>query len=133
MFVYRCFQLDSGDPEIDARRFPWRQGCTVATSVRFIPSRCKRTFRPGHYHGIDLAMLDRIDHRHPKGVVVQADHLVYELMARRGYPMGDFEHPRRTSPSAIRPWSQTAAREIALRDERGGATPAKTCARASVE
>jgi len=28
----------------------------------------------------------------PKGVVVQADQLVRELMLKRGYPMGDFEH-----------------------------------------
>jgi hypothetical protein len=28
----------------------------------------------------------------PKGVVLDADHLVRELMAKRGYPMGDFEH-----------------------------------------
>ena len=27
----------------------------------------------------------------PKGVVVEADHLVRELMLKRGYPMGDFE------------------------------------------
>ena len=27
----------------------------------------------------------------PNGVVVQADHLVYDLMQKRGYPMGDFE------------------------------------------
>ena len=28
----------------------------------------------------------------PKGVVAEADQLVRELMARRGYPMADFEH-----------------------------------------
>ena len=28
----------------------------------------------------------------PKGVVVAADHLVTELMVKRGYPMGDFAH-----------------------------------------
>jgi hypothetical protein len=28
----------------------------------------------------------------PKGAVVQADELVRELMLKRGYPMGDFEH-----------------------------------------
>ena len=27
----------------------------------------------------------------PKGVVTEADHLVRELMTKRGYPMGDFE------------------------------------------
>ncbi len=28
----------------------------------------------------------------PKGVLMQADHLVRELMGKRGYPVGDFEH-----------------------------------------
>jgi hypothetical protein len=59
----------------------------------------------------------------PKGVVVQADHLVYELMQKRGYPMGDFE--RRAAdisvdhPSVVA--NYRAARAIALRDERGEA------------
>ncbi len=59
----------------------------------------------------------------PKGVVSEADHLVRELMAKRGYPMGDFEsmaadisvdHP--TVVSTYR-----AAQAIAARDERGEA------------
>lgn len=59
----------------------------------------------------------------PKGVVVEADHLVQELMARRGYPMGDWErmaadvsvdHP--TVVSTYR-----AAKAIADRDARGQA------------
>ncbi|HEY2532515.1 MAG TPA: hypothetical protein VGJ20_32045 [Xanthobacteraceae bacterium] len=59
----------------------------------------------------------------PKGVVVEADHLVQELMTRRGYPMGDFErmaadvsvdHP--TVVSTYR-----AAQAIAVRDARGQA------------
>jgi hypothetical protein len=60
----------------------------------------------------------------PKGVLVQADHLVYELMQKRGYPMGDFE--RRAAdisvdhPSVIA--NYRAGRAIALRDERGEAT-----------
>lgn len=59
----------------------------------------------------------------PKGVVVEADHLVQELMAKRGYPMGDWErmaadvsvdHP--TVVSTYR-----AAKAIAVRDARGQA------------
>ena len=59
----------------------------------------------------------------PKAAVVQADRLVYEVMAKRGYPMGDFEaraadisvdHPRVVS-------NYRAARAIALADERGEA------------
>jgi hypothetical protein len=59
----------------------------------------------------------------PKAAVVQADQLVYELMAKRGYPVGDFEaraadmsvdHPRVVS-------NYRSARAIALADERGEA------------
>ncbi|HEX3949859.1 MAG TPA: hypothetical protein VHW95_08420 [Steroidobacteraceae bacterium] len=59
----------------------------------------------------------------PKGVVAEADHLVRELMAKRGYPMGDFErmaadlsvhHP------GIVP-TYRAAQAIAARDARGEA------------
>jgi hypothetical protein len=59
----------------------------------------------------------------PKGVVTEADHLVRELMSKRGYPMGDFErmaadisvdHP--TVVAAYR-----AAQTIAARDARGEA------------
>ncbi len=59
----------------------------------------------------------------PKGVVAEADNLVRELMAKRGYPMGDFErmaadisvdHP--TVVSTYR-----AAQTIAARDARGEA------------
>lgn len=59
----------------------------------------------------------------PKGSVVEADHLVYDLMEKRGYPMGDFE--RRAAdisvnhPSVVS--NYRAARAIALRDERGEA------------
>ena len=59
----------------------------------------------------------------PKGSVIEADHLVYDLMAKRGYPMGDFE--RRAAdisvdhPSVVS--NYRAARAIALRDERGEA------------
>jgi hypothetical protein len=57
----------------------------------------------------------------PKGVVVQADQLVRELMVKRGYPMGDFE--RRAAdisvdhPAVVE--NYRAAQAIAVRDERG--------------
>jgi hypothetical protein len=59
----------------------------------------------------------------PKGVVVQADQLVRELMVKRGYPMGDFE--RRAAdisvdhPAVVE--NYRAAQAIAVRDERGEA------------
>jgi hypothetical protein len=60
----------------------------------------------------------------PKTSVVEADHLVYELMAKRGYPMGDFER-RAADISVDHPAvvaNYRAARAFALRDERGEAT-----------
>jgi hypothetical protein len=60
----------------------------------------------------------------PKGVVVQADQLVRELMLKRGYPMGDFEH-RAADISVDHPavvHNYRAAQAIALRDERGEAS-----------
>jgi hypothetical protein len=59
----------------------------------------------------------------PKGVVVQADQLVRELMVKRGYPMGDFER-RATDISVDHPAvveHYRAAQAIAARDERGEA------------
>src|SRR5438876_7781721 len=60
----------------------------------------------------------------PKGVVVQADRLVRELMLKRGYPMGDFAHRAADisvdHPSVVE--NYRAAQAIALRDERGEAT-----------
>ena len=59
----------------------------------------------------------------PKGVVVQADQLVRELMLKRGYPMGDFE--RRAAdisvdhPAVVETYR--AAQAIAVRDQRGEA------------
>jgi hypothetical protein len=59
----------------------------------------------------------------PKGVVVQADQLVRELMVKRGYPVGDFE--RRTAdisvdhPAVVE--NYRAAQSIAARDARGEA------------
>jgi hypothetical protein len=60
----------------------------------------------------------------PKAAVVQADQLVYELMAKRGYPMGDFER-RAADISVEHPGvvaNYRSARAIALRDERGQAS-----------
>ena len=59
----------------------------------------------------------------PKGVVVQADQLVRELMIKRGYPMGDFER-RAADISVDHPdvvENYRAAQTIAARDERGEA------------
>src|SRR5882757_3627360 len=59
----------------------------------------------------------------PKGVVGQADHLVRELMVKRGYPMGDFER-RAADISVDHPGvvtSYRAAQAIAVRDARGEA------------
>ncbi len=59
----------------------------------------------------------------PKGVVVQADQLVRELLLKRGYPMGDFE--RRAAdisvdhPAVVE--NYRAAQAIAARDLRGEA------------
>ena len=57
----------------------------------------------------------------PTGVVVQADQLVRELMLKRGYPMGDFEHRAADisvdHPSVVH--NYRAAQIIALRSERG--------------
>jgi hypothetical protein len=57
----------------------------------------------------------------PKGVVVEADHVVRELMAKRGYPMSDFAH-RAADISVDHPGvveTYRAAQLIAARDERG--------------
>jgi hypothetical protein len=60
----------------------------------------------------------------PKGVVAQADQLVRELMAKRGYPVADFEH-RAADISVDHPAvveNYRAAQVIAARDARGEAT-----------
>jgi len=59
----------------------------------------------------------------PKGVVIQADQLVRELMGKRGYPVADFEH-RAADISVDHPAvvdHYRAAQAIALRDKRGEA------------
>lgn len=60
----------------------------------------------------------------PRGVVAQADVLVRELMATRGYPMADFEH-RAADISVDHPAvveNYRAAQQIAARDARGEAS-----------
>jgi hypothetical protein len=60
----------------------------------------------------------------PKGVVVEADHLVRELMVKRGYPVGDFEHMAADvsvdHPTVVATYR--AAQAIANRDARGEAS-----------
>jgi hypothetical protein len=59
----------------------------------------------------------------PKGVVVEADQLVRQLMQKRGYPMGDFEH-RAADISVDHPAvvaNYRAAQAIAEQDKRGEA------------
>ena len=59
----------------------------------------------------------------PKGVVVQAEQLVRELMEKRGYPMGDFER-RAADISVDHPdvvANYRSAQAIALRDQHGAA------------
>ena len=59
----------------------------------------------------------------PKGVVVQAEQLVRELMAKRGYPMGDFER-RAGDISVDHPdvvANYRSAQAIAVREQRGSA------------
>jgi hypothetical protein len=59
----------------------------------------------------------------PKGVVIQADQLVRELMGKRGYPVADFE--RRAADISVDHSAVVdhyrAAQAIALRDTRGEA------------
>jgi hypothetical protein len=60
----------------------------------------------------------------PKGVVVEADDLVRELMGKRGYPMSDFEH-RAADISVDHPRlveTYRSARAIATRDKQGQAS-----------
>ena len=59
----------------------------------------------------------------PKGVLLEADQLVRELMLKRGYPMGDFER-RAADISVDHPAvvdHYRTAQEIAARDRRGEA------------
>src|SRR5690349_10275845 len=57
----------------------------------------------------------------PKGVLADADQLVRELMGKRGYPMGDFEHRAADisvdHPSVVDHYR--AAQAITLRAQRG--------------
>jgi hypothetical protein len=60
----------------------------------------------------------------PKGVVMEADRLVRELMVKRGYPMGDFER-RAADISVDHPAlveTYRSAQATAVRDQRGEAS-----------
>lgn len=60
----------------------------------------------------------------PQGVVIEADHLVRDLMVKRGYPMADFER-RSADISVDHPAvvdAYRAARAIAVRDQSGEAS-----------
>jgi hypothetical protein len=60
----------------------------------------------------------------PKGVVMQADRLVRDLMIKRGYPMQDFEH-RAADISVHHPTvveTYRSAQAIAMREQRGEAS-----------
>ncbi len=65
----------------------------------------------------------------PKGVVMQADLLVRELLLKRGYPVGDFER-RAADISVDHPGvvsNYRAAQAIAARDHRGEANTEDRC------
>jgi hypothetical protein len=71
------------------------------------------------WNGLQIRFVDD-----PKAAVAQADRLVYEVMAKRGYPMGNFER-RAADISVDHPGvvaNYRAARAVALRDERGQAS-----------
>ncbi len=60
----------------------------------------------------------------PRGVVVEADRLVRDLMVKRGYPMADFER-RAADISVDHPTvveAYRSARAIAVRDQQGQAS-----------
>jgi len=70
------------------------------------------------WHALQSRFIDN-----PKGVVVEAEQLVRELMEKRGYPMGDFER-RAGDISVDHPdvvANYRAAQAIAVRDQRGSA------------
>jgi len=70
------------------------------------------------WHALQSRFIDN-----PKGVVVEAEQLVRELMEKRGYPMGDFER-RAGDISVDHPdvvANYRSAQAIAVRDQRGSA------------
>ena len=70
------------------------------------------------WHALQSRFIDN-----PKGVVVQAEQLVRELMEKRGYPMGDFER-RAGDISVDHPdvvANYRSAQAIVLRDQTGTA------------
>lgn len=95
----------------------------------------RREARVAHLHIVPLSAADAarfsqswkaIQGRfvdNPKGVVSEADQLVRELMAKRGYPMGEFDRLAADisvdHPSVVA--NYRSARMIAVLDERGEA------------
>jgi len=95
-----------------------REKRVAALTLLSLPAGDAAKFRDA-WIGIQARFVDD-----PKTSVVEADHLVYDLMAKRGYPMGDFER-RAADISVDHPAvvsNYRAARAIALQDERGEAS-----------
>ena len=75
-------------------------------------------------YGQDWGVLQTRFVDNPRGVVVEADRLVRDLMVRRGYPMADFER-RAADISVDHPTvveAYRSARAIAERDQQGQAS-----------
>ena len=125
-----------------SQKLKQRFGQEYGRTVDVLGSRTKaeaelkaREKRVEHFHIVPLARPEAEKLRHawidlqsrfvddPKGVVIQADGLVRELMLKRGFPMGDFE--RRAAdisvdhPAVVE--NYRAAQAIAERDQRGEA------------
>jgi hypothetical protein len=106
-----------GRPKAEAE-LAARERRVAALTLRPLPAADAAKFRDA-WVAIQARFVDD-----PKTAVIDADHLVYDLMAKRGYPMGDFEHRAADisvdHPSVVS--NYRAARAIALRDERGEAS-----------
>jgi len=108
---------EMGRPKAEAE-LAARERRVAALTLRPLPAADAAKFRDA-WVAIQARFVDD-----PKTSVIDADHLVYDLMAKRGYPMGDFEH-RAADISVDHPAvvsNYRAARAIALRDERGEAS-----------
>ena len=125
-----------------SRRLQERFGPEYGRAVKELGSRTKaeselltRQKRVEHFNIVPLApaeaarfgqawkalQINFVDN--PKGVVVQADELVRDLLLKRGYPMGDFER-RAADISVDHPAvvaNYRAAQVIAARNQRGEA------------
>jgi hypothetical protein len=126
-----------------SQRLEKRFGPEYGRAVDSLGSRSKaeselkmREERVGHIHIVPLQASDAARFNqswqllqsgfvdNPKGVVMQADQLVRELLLKRGYPVGDFER-RAGDISVDHPGvvsNYRAAQAIAVRDHRGEAT-----------